>query len=167
MPALSNPKHERFAQELAKGKSASEAYVAAGYKHNTGNAATLKAQESVLKRFDEILKAHEARDAKAMEIAADHLALSRADILGMLIKDRELAHKMGQAAPAIKAAELLGKELHKMFVDRKEIGAPGEFDNADAAELRRAIAAEAEALGIHGQAIEAFGGARSPGTKLN
>lgn len=30
MTALSNPKHERFAQELAKGKTATEAYVVAG-----------------------------------------------------------------------------------------------------------------------------------------
>ena len=32
MPALTNPKHERFAQELAKGKPAYEAYVLAGHK---------------------------------------------------------------------------------------------------------------------------------------
>jgi phage terminase small subunit len=31
VPVLSNPKHERFAQELAKGSSASAAYVVAGY----------------------------------------------------------------------------------------------------------------------------------------
>lgn len=30
MTALSNPKHERFAQELAKGKTADEAYVSSG-----------------------------------------------------------------------------------------------------------------------------------------
>jgi phage terminase small subunit len=32
MSALDNPKHERFAQELAKGKSQVEAYAEAGYK---------------------------------------------------------------------------------------------------------------------------------------
>ena len=29
---LKNPRHERYAQELAKGKSQAEAYEAAGYK---------------------------------------------------------------------------------------------------------------------------------------
>ena len=32
MPTLQNPRHERFAQELAAGKTADAAYVLAGYK---------------------------------------------------------------------------------------------------------------------------------------
>lgn len=44
MGVLSNPKHERFAQELAKGRSATEAYVLAGYKDNDGNASKLAAK---------------------------------------------------------------------------------------------------------------------------
>lgn len=51
---LSNAKHERFAQELAKGKTADEAYQLAGYAENRGNAARLKANESVMKRVAEI-----------------------------------------------------------------------------------------------------------------
>ena len=34
MPALENVRHERFAQELAQGKSQTEAYLAAGYSAN-------------------------------------------------------------------------------------------------------------------------------------
>ena len=55
MPVLKNARHERFAQELAKGKSADEAYEAAGYKPNRGNASTLKANQSVEERVAEIL----------------------------------------------------------------------------------------------------------------
>lgn len=55
MPVLPNAKHERFAQELARGKTASEAYVLAGYKANDGNAATLKGNQKVRDRLDEIL----------------------------------------------------------------------------------------------------------------
>lgn len=44
MGVLSNPKHERFAQELAKGKTATEAYVLVGYKDNDGNASKLAAK---------------------------------------------------------------------------------------------------------------------------
>ena len=32
MPTLRNPRHERFAQELATGKTADAAYVLAGYR---------------------------------------------------------------------------------------------------------------------------------------
>jgi hypothetical protein len=41
MSALKNPRHERFAQALAKGMSADAAYKAVGYKPHRGNAATL------------------------------------------------------------------------------------------------------------------------------
>lgn len=54
MPALKNARHERFAQELAKGETADAAYVAAGFKANRGNATRLKANESVMKRVAEI-----------------------------------------------------------------------------------------------------------------
>jgi phage terminase small subunit len=56
MPVLANAKHELFAQELAKGKTADEAYVLAGFKANRGNAATLKAKQSILDRVNEILE---------------------------------------------------------------------------------------------------------------
>lgn len=50
MPVLRNPKHERFAQELAKGRHASHAYVLVGYKPSDGNAGKLvkKVQGRVL-----------------------------------------------------------------------------------------------------------------------
>jgi hypothetical protein len=44
----------------------------------------------------------------------------------MWIEDRRIARERGQVAAAVRAAELLGKELG-MFVDRREQGKPGEF----------------------------------------
>ncbi len=38
MPVLKNARHERFAQNVAKGMSAAEAYEKAGYKRNDGSA---------------------------------------------------------------------------------------------------------------------------------
>jgi hypothetical protein len=43
VPVLKDAKHERFAQELAKGKSQAEAYVAAGYKPSRSAATRLAA----------------------------------------------------------------------------------------------------------------------------
>jgi phage terminase small subunit len=57
MAALKNDRHERFAQGLAKGLSADEAYREAGYKPNRGNATRLKANENVAARIEEIRNA--------------------------------------------------------------------------------------------------------------
>lgn len=57
MPVLKNPRHERFSQELAKGKTAGEAYVLAGYKENRHNAAALARKQHILTRVAEILEA--------------------------------------------------------------------------------------------------------------
>lgn len=61
MPVLKNPKHELFAQQLAKGKTADEAYILAGYKANRGNAANLKANQNISTRVKEILDRAAAR----------------------------------------------------------------------------------------------------------
>ena len=55
VPVLDNQRHERFAQELAKGKTADEAYQLAGYKPNRGNATTPKANQSIAARVAELL----------------------------------------------------------------------------------------------------------------
>ncbi|TAI65996.1 hypothetical protein [Bradyrhizobium sp. Leo170] len=55
MRVLSNTKQERFAQELAKGKTADEAYQLAGCKPNRGNA-TPKASQSISDRVAELLE---------------------------------------------------------------------------------------------------------------
>lgn len=67
MPALSNPKHELFAQQLAQGATADDAYVLAGYKPNRGNAARLKANDSLRARVAEI----QAAGAERAEVSVE------------------------------------------------------------------------------------------------
>ena len=55
IPVLGNSKHELFALQIAQGKSASAAYVAAGYAKNDGNAGRLNRNEQVRARVDELL----------------------------------------------------------------------------------------------------------------
>jgi phage terminase small subunit len=86
MPALKNARHERFAQELAKGTPASQAYEIAGFSHNTGNASTLKATESVSKRVGEILAREQLIDAKATEKAITKLAVTKERVLEELAR---------------------------------------------------------------------------------
>lgn len=55
MPVLANQRHELFCQGLAKGLTVDEAYAAAGFKPNRGNASRLKANEGIEARLREIL----------------------------------------------------------------------------------------------------------------
>lgn len=56
MPILENPRHELFAQALAKGETAVDAYQAAGYEANDGNSFRLKNDPVVVARVDELLE---------------------------------------------------------------------------------------------------------------
>jgi phage terminase small subunit len=47
VPTLRNPRHERFAHELAAGQTADAAYVLAGYRENRSNAARLNANREI------------------------------------------------------------------------------------------------------------------------
>lgn len=66
MGVLSNARHERFAQELAKGKAQSEAYEAAGYEPSEPNASRLTRNDKVAARVAEL----QTRAADRAEISA-------------------------------------------------------------------------------------------------
>ena len=55
MPVLDNPRHEIFAQELAKGASQKDAYEAAGYKPSEQTACRLASNDKVAARVSEIM----------------------------------------------------------------------------------------------------------------
>ena len=129
---LRNPRYELYCQAIASGKTNAEAMQASGFKNNHG----LKKRPEVQRRIEELLKS----GVKRME-------LSRKDILDRIYDDWELSRKLGQMAAALKAGELMGKEMHKMFVDRKEVGSPGDFDNKTEEELREIIKAGMKDLG--------------------
>lgn len=103
---LKNARQEKFAQELAKGKSQVDAYVAAGYKPDRGAATRLSANVSVRARCDE-LKAR----------AAEKAVVTAADIAAQLDEDRVFARQVESAAAAVSAtmgkAKVLGLILDK------------------------------------------------------
>ncbi len=69
MPVLANPKHEKFAVSMAKGQSAGEAYVAAGYAAGQAatNAGRLTKNEGIQARIREI-QTQISRQLIALEI---------------------------------------------------------------------------------------------------
>lgn len=123
MGVLSNQRHEAFAQALASGKTADEAYRDAGYKANRGNAATLKANQSISDRVTELLG-----------MAADRVVVDREWVIAKLVDNVDRAMQAVEikkadgtgtgeykydGSVANKALELLGKEIG-MFVERSE-----------------------------------------------
>ncbi|WP_407528427.1 terminase small subunit [Methylobacterium oryzisoli] len=74
MPVLSNPKHERFAQELAKGTGVGAAFVAAGYKANDGNASRLNGNEKIRARVQELLSEGAERAGVTVQRIVEELA---------------------------------------------------------------------------------------------
>lgn len=108
MTALSNPKHERFAQELAKGKTATEAYVIAGYKPNQPNAARLISNDMVKARVAEI----QERSVVRTEITLESLIREAGEIQLAAMADKQ--HSAATAALTAKA------KLAGLWVDRSE-----------------------------------------------
>jgi phage terminase small subunit len=128
MAILDNVRQERFAQELATGRSATDSYEFAGYKRDDGHASRLAGQGKIRGRVHE-LKQEAARMAD----------IRRQDIIELLRADHDLARERGQMAAAIRAAELLGKSIG-MFGDQPEIDPIAEeAKNMTPAQMRERI----------------------------
>ncbi|RVC79873.1 Terminase small subunit [Mesorhizobium sp. M4A.F.Ca.ET.022.05.2.1] len=113
MPILRNPRHERFAQGIAKGLSGKAAYIDAGFgaRDNAAevNAARLLRNAQVKSRLGELQTGHAQRTAVTVEGIVAELEEARA---------AALAHK--QLAAAVAAS--LGKaKLLGLIVDRAEV----------------------------------------------
>ena len=98
MPVLKSARHESFAQALAQGKSADEAYAAAGYRANRKNAWRLKTKEDVRNRVAEL-----------QGKAADKAEWTAADRLLML---SEIAQRCAQGDPRVAVSAIA--EANKM-----------------------------------------------------
>lgn len=90
MPMLAHPRHELFAQEMAKGKSAQEAYRLAGYV-GLGNVARLTKHPIVAARVAELLGQGARRtEITAARTIAELGRIAFADIRGLFNKDGAL-----------------------------------------------------------------------------
>lgn len=179
MPVLKDTRHERFAQALAKGMTADEAYVSAGYKRNRGNAARLKASESIRARVAELTNKASEKASLSKAWIIERLMQNVDQALGRIpTKIKKIDKETGAAVEfeiididrtaANKALELLGKTIEiGMFVERKEIGGPGDFAAMTADELRTIVARDMAALGLSLQVAEDQGRSRKAGSQLN
>ena len=137
MPALDDARRELFAQGVAKGVSATNAYIAAGYKTNAKAAAVsanrLLKRVDVATRVQELLERRQHIEEKATEKAIEKTAITKEWVIKRLVENTERAMQnvpvldhdgetIGEyryeGSVANKALELLGKELG-MFIERR------------------------------------------------
>ena len=121
MPALDNHKHERYAQELARGLNQTAAYKAAGYIGDETAASRLSRNDKV-----------QARVAELLERSAIKVEFTLADAARQLDEDRALAHSVGQAGAAVSAS--LGKaKLFGHVIEKAQVDHSGEITHRSAA----------------------------------
>lgn len=108
MTALANSKHEKFAQELFKGKTATEAYANAGYKPDDGNATRLTGNDRIKARIAELQSASALR----VEVTVASLIQEAAEI-------QQEAKKAGQFSAATAALTAKAK-LAGLWIDKAE-----------------------------------------------
>jgi phage terminase small subunit len=114
MGEIQNPRYERFAQELATGKTADAAYEAAGYRKRRGNAARLSANECIKNRVREIQAVGAERAAVTVQSLIDEAEQAR-------IKAMDAPNGAAAAVSAITAkAKLAG--LWQERIDQHSTG---------------------------------------------
>lgn len=110
MPPLDNPRHERFAQELAKGAAASTAYIAAGYKGDRTAASRLSTNVNL-----------QARIAELQSKAAEKAVVTVEDIARQLDEDRAFAEKVNSASAMVAATMGKAKVLGLIVEERRNV----------------------------------------------
>jgi hypothetical protein len=125
MPVLKNPRHEAFAQALARGMSAAAAYAEVGYRPHRHNAATLARKKHISVRVAELQEEQLAIHQHATAEAAANAKVT----IESLIAEAEAARmkamsEKGGAAAAVTAltakAKLAGMWREK--VDQHNTG---------------------------------------------
>jgi phage terminase small subunit len=108
MPILSNPRHEKFAQGLAQGKPAINAYEMAGYKPDRGAASRLSANVIIQARVAEL----QGKAAESAIVTLEGLIQEAGDL--------QLAGlKLNQISAAVAALTAKAK-LAGFWVDKQE-----------------------------------------------
>jgi phage terminase small subunit len=132
---LKNARQERFAQELAKGKSQLEAYAAAGYRPDDGAAARLSGNVRVKARLAEI-------QAKLAERVVEKTAIDAAWVLEKAAELHALALKEKQLSVAKGALDLIGKHVDvQAFREQMLLNGLIEYKNLPDEEIAARIAA--------------------------
>jgi hypothetical protein len=94
MPALPNPKHETFAQELAKGSTLEAAYLTAGFKAHRGNSFRLSENEHVKGRVNELKTEANGASTLSKQEAIEWLCKAITTPVGKIDENSPLAQEV-------------------------------------------------------------------------
>lgn len=141
MPVLKNAKHEAFAQAMANGRTAADAYVAAGFNPSRSAASRLSTNVNIKRRIDEIkVRVSE----KAEWSAADRLLSLK------VIHDASMSEDRRTAIAAIaEANKMQGSYAPVKREHSGPNGGPIEYANLTEEEIDARIAALASGAGEH------------------
>src|SRR6516225_1551405 len=148
--ALPNHRRELFAQLLAQGFTAVDAYEKAGYKRHDGNACTLAKHPEVEARLEEIrgdMTAEKTDFPLGTNAIAARAKVTAESLIDEAEQVRVLAMDRGQCGAANGAIKEKGV-LSGVRIERSEVGLPGEFDHMSDEELRAEIVREVRELGL-------------------
>lgn len=150
MPALSDPKHEMFANLIFNGAKVGQAYVDSGYAPHASSASRLRSSAKVRARIDEL----QARQQIRHDVTVDTITKE----LDEAAKDA--AKDSGHAA---RVAAIMGKaKLHGLIIDKQKVE-QGRLDNMDDDALAEHIEGRLAALASGG--VEGVSeGSRGTGT---
>jgi hypothetical protein len=130
MPTLKNPRRERFAQLLALGKTATDAYEGAGYVRSHSNGPALARKPEISARVAEITAVAFERERTTAAAAAERAVITRQSLIEKVEAARLAAMEAGQFSAAVAATKEIGV-LAGIRIERSERGQPGEFDWLD------------------------------------
>ena len=138
MALLTNTRRERFAQEIAKGKTLIDAYEVAGYEPHDSNACKLANHPEVQARVSELI-------GKAAIRAEISVAQFTTDLQRLASKAEKLADEQSNSTgyAVAKSCVMDAAKLNGLVIDRSERGQPGEFadiESMDADQLRAFVA---------------------------
>jgi hypothetical protein len=180
MPVLPNPKHERAAQNFAKGNMLIiDAYTDAGFERSTSAATQFFKKPHIAARIAEIraVLAKVVQNKLEKEIQTSHgvalrLGITKEKIISALWYNANrclrgqpvLDPATGEQIPgrftgqpdargANQALKLLGLECHGMFIEKLEIGGPGDFSRLSDDEFEVKFREEALAVGLPEDAV--------------
>jgi phage terminase small subunit len=149
MTVLANHRRELFAQLLFQGFTAVDAYKKAGYKRHDGNACTLAKHPEILARLEEIRG--EGQGEQGWPVGTRAIAARAKVTVESLIDDSEKVlqrameiNQLGAANTAIKGKGILSGK----WIERQEVGGPGEYDSLSDDDLEQQIMERIARLGF-------------------
>jgi hypothetical protein len=168
---LKKERYELFAQAMAQGHNVEKAYIEAGYRPSKTNGHALRNKKEIQERVTYLFGQREHVINQSTAVAIEQTALTKTWVIENLRENAlkclgklpiKVTHTEGmppveefdwQPGPANRALELLGRELN-MFIEKVEVGDPGEFARMTDAELTAQLIETAEKLEIEPSALE-------------